>query len=72
MVFQGKELKEEQKQNKLRFLFIRDSLISALGNAEQTAQFINMYLSEMLKPENVLFYNKFIVSEEKTVRTEEI
>jgi len=59
MIFQNQELENEYKQFIERFKFIKPHLEKILK--DNTSQFIKTYLKEMRIPENVLFYNKFIV-----------
>jgi len=65
MYFKGRNLKLEYQNYLLRFKFIEDILVNILGNTSKTNDFIDLYLKELLKSENTLFYNKFIVSGNK-------
>ena len=60
MQFQGEELQQEFDNYKDRFTFAKPIIANVLGE-KKTEEFIRLYLEEMMKEGNVLFYNKFIV-----------
>lgn len=64
MTFSGNELKMEQENFVHRFKIIRPLLSNILGESEADS-FVSLYLSEMMKEETVLFFNKMIVTASK-------
>ncbi len=60
--FSGEDLQMEYKNNKERLRLAKKTLTHLLGNYNLAEEFSKLYLEEMLKEENTLFYNKFIVS----------
>ncbi len=65
MYFTGDQLHLEHKNYIERFSFVSDVLYDILKDSNAVTEFTSLYLDEVLKPENTLFYNKFIVQASK-------
>lgn len=61
MVFKGKDLKDEIKNYVERFSFGK-KILDAVFGPEKAQVFVDLYLSELNKEGNILFYNNFIVT----------
>jgi ubiquinone/menaquinone biosynthesis C-methylase UbiE len=62
MDFRDATLNDEFELTRQRLLFARPEFARILGSEAEADEFRRMYCEEILKPGNVLFYNKFIVS----------
>jgi len=56
------ELSLELENYETRFALAKDVIINALGSEKKFEHFKELYLSELAKKENILFYTKFYVS----------
>lgn len=65
MYFTNDQLQLEHKNYIERFSFVSDILFNILKDKNAVTEFTTLYLDEVLKPENTLFYNKFIVQATK-------
>lgn len=59
---QGHRLVEERDNTEKRFIALAPFLTELLGSAEKFESFKDLYLSEMMKPENTLVFTKYICS----------
>lgn len=60
--FKGKDAELEYSNNLQRCINCHAEFSSILGSKELADEFNTLYMQESVKPENVLFFNKFIVS----------
>ncbi len=58
--FKGEDLKREQEQMRERLTFAIPALAPVFGGEQKATRFRDLYCEEMLKPGNVIFYNKFL------------
>ena len=65
MIFQHGDLEHEHRLMQERFEYMREHFCDILGSSTEFEEFKKLYLSEMLCPYNVLFYNKFSITAQK-------
>jgi ubiquinone/menaquinone biosynthesis C-methylase UbiE len=66
--FSGVDAEKELINNKQRCENCRDIFLEALKDKSLVNEFIELYLEESMKEENVLYFNKFIVSGTKVAK----
>ncbi len=59
---QGQRLEEEKVNTEKRFIALAAFLTDMLGSTAKYEEFRDLYLSEMMKPENTLVFTKYICS----------
>jgi SAM-dependent methyltransferase len=69
LTFRGETLREEYENNVRRFAAIEPFLLKVFGSKRRADAFRDLYLSEMMKEENVTAFSKWIVTAMNPVGT---